>query len=145
MIISLSLLSLVGAGEGHRAWAHGVQIEYQATQAYEIQAAYDTGTPMADAQVAVYSPDEPSEPWLTGTTDAQGRFVFSPTTPGNWEVQIRQAGHGDILVIPVGDGGAGSASGSSNSYTPLQTGLMIGSVLWGCIGTALFFSRSIKR
>ncbi|MCU0524122.1 MAG: carboxypeptidase-like regulatory domain-containing protein [Elainella sp. Prado103] len=151
--------------------AHGVAIEYQPTSAYEIRATFDTGEPMANAQVAVYAPTEPTQPWLTGTTDAEGRFVFSPSTSGNWEVQIRQAGHGDVLVIPVqptgsmtsqapqptGDIGSSQpasqstspntvppSSGSINSYTPLQKGLMMGAVSWGCIGTALFFVRSRK-
>jgi nickel transport protein len=143
-ILNLSLLSLLWTIGGlTKTLAHGVAIEYRATQAYEIQAAYDTGAPMVDAQVAIYSPDEPSEPWLTGTTDAEGRFIFSPSRAGHWEVQIRQAGHGDVLVIPVADGA--TRSGGTVPYTPLQKSLMIGSVLWGCLGTALFFSRGIKQ
>jgi nickel transport protein len=148
-----------------QAIAHGVAIEYQATQAYEIKAAYDTGAPMANAQIAVFAPTDPAKPWLTGTTDAAGRFVFSPSTPGNWEVQVRQAGHGDILVIPVESGsatpiptapmpaassskvepGTNAPAGSVGPYTPLQKGVMIGSVIWGCVGTALFFGRGTKR
>jgi nickel transport protein len=157
----LSLLCVVGWQS--RATAHGVAIEYQTTQAYEINAAYDTGEPMANAQVAVFSPNDPAKPWLTGTTDAEGRFVFSPSAPGNWEVQVRQAGHGDILVIPVEDGATSTATaptttdtgnnvgndsvatGPIDSYTPLQKGLMMGAVIWGCVGTALFFARGKKR
>lgn len=150
----LSLLCIVGWQS--RATAHGVAIEYQATQAYEINAAYDTGEPMSNAQVAVFSPNDPAKPWLTGTTDAEGRFVFSPSAAGNWEVQVRQAGHGDILVIPVEDGATPMASATNDaentsvatgvidSYTPLQKGLMIGAVIWGCVGTALFFARGKK-
>lgn len=166
----LSLLCLLGWQT--RATAHGVAIEYQPTQAYEINAAYDTGEPMVDAQVVVFAPDDPATPWLTGTTDATGQFLFSPSTPGNWEVQVRQAGHGDVLVIPVAEVAAASPASSSNDpnsaspnstspdsigsttfpsatstteeYSPLQKSLMIGAVLWGCVGTALFFARSKK-
>lgn len=156
----LGLLSLVSWQT--RANAHGVAIEYQPTQAYEINAVYDTGEPMVNAQVVVFAPDDPATPWLTGTTNATGQFVFSPSAPGNWEIQVRQAGHGDVLVIPVADVATASpdpssdrpnaenpnASTSANSatrkYSSLQTSLMIGSVLWGCIGTALFFSRGKK-
>lgn len=167
----LPILSLIGpCGWLPKALAHGVAIEYQPTQAYRIQAAYDTGAPMVNAQVAIYAPDDPAKPWLTGTTDGQGQFMFSPSTPGNWEVQVRQAGHGDILVIPVSDSQAGAAgdtatdaaedaakdsakdaaedmrgtnavTSSLNSYTPLQKGLMMGAVVWGCVGTALFFAK----
>jgi nickel transport protein len=159
-----------------RAIAHGVLLEYEATSAYEIMATYDSGQPMAAAQVAVFSPDNPSEPWMTGMTDTEGRFLFSPPSPGNWEVQVRQAGHGDLVVVPVAetaiaagatapdapaaeadtetaaeDAAAGtmvaqaptaSTRGSSDrTFTGLQKGLMAGSVVWGLVGTALFFSQ----
>jgi nickel transport protein len=147
----LSLLCLIGCPS--RSSAHGVAIDYQPTRAYAINAAYDTGEPMPNAQVAVFSPDDPANPWLTGTTDAQGRFVFSPSAPGNWEVQVRQAGHGEILVIPVEGDMIGNhrgeterpAAGAVDRYTPLQKSLMIGSVIWGFVGTALFFARGNKR
>lgn len=159
----LPLLSLLCVtGWQARVNAHGVAIEYQATQAYEVKAAYDTGEPMANAQVAVFSSDDPATPWLTGTTDAEGQFVFSPSAPGNWEVQVRQAGHGDVLVIPVEDGASTTTAPATNAaendaenssvatraidnYTPLQKGLMMGAVIWGCVGTALFFARGKKR
>ncbi|NEP59250.1 MAG: carboxypeptidase regulatory-like domain-containing protein, partial [Symploca sp. SIO2G7] len=88
-----------------RANAHGVKIEYQATQAIEIQAKYDTGKPMSNAQVTVYSPDQPSTPWLTGTTDDNGNFTFAPTpsTLGNWTVKVRQASHGSMINIAVAE------------------------------------------
>lgn len=159
----LSILGLLCLLEWQsRAIAHGVAIEYQATQAYEIKAAYDTGEPMANAQVSVFAPTDPAKPWQTGTTDTAGRFIFSPSTPGNWEVQVRRAGHGDILVIPVGSESATplaatsssqgesaknttGVAGSIGTYTPLQKGVMIGAVIWGCVGTALFFWRGTKR
>ena len=178
-----ALLPLVLLGVAERAIAHGVVLEYNATQAYEVTAAYDTGEPMAEAQVAVFSPDEPSEPWMVGTTDAEGRFLFTPPSPGNWEVQVRQAGHGDLVVIAVEgeaiasaptaeseasgaeaadstdtpgvdteaateapattqtQGEQGNSGSSSPSITGLQRGLMAGSVVWGFVGTALFFSQ----
>lgn len=58
---------------------------------------------MRAAQINIYAPDNPSEPWQTGVTDDDGRFVFTPdpSQPGNWEVMVRQAGHGDVVAIPV--------------------------------------------
>lgn len=86
-----------------RALAHGVAIDYQETQAIEITALFDTGEPMANAQVVVYAPSDPSTPWMTGTTTETGIFTFTPdrSQAGNWEVSVRQAGHGEILSIPV--------------------------------------------
>lgn len=124
-----------------RVVAHGVDVGYELTQALKVTAIYDTGEPMANAQVVVFSPSDPSTPWLNGSTDKQGVFTFTPdsTQPGNWEVQVRQAGHGDVITIPVA--GKTSAIATSTALTPLQTSLMIGSTVWGCVGTALFFSR----
>ncbi len=146
--------------------AHGAHIEYQPTESIQIQAKYDSGEPMKAAQVMVYSPENLSEPWTQGTTDDQGRFVFSPDTsqPGNWEVTVRQAGHGDIVAIPVAGGAATGAAGGRTAtsgeaaespiceaasesspqtaqLSPVQQGITIGAVIWGFIGTALFFAR----
>ena len=149
--------------------AHGVNITYQETRAIALEARYEGGQPMSGAQVAVFSPADPKTPWLRGTADESGRFIFSPdpAQPGNWEVQVRQAGHGEILVIPVGGEGTTSAAGATDAaesaapatsasatgspisrsgggLTPLQRFTMAASVIWGCVGTALFFSRRPK-
>ena len=122
------------------AFAHGASIEYTVNISVELRATYDSGEPMAGAQVVVYAPDDPSTPWQTGECDQEGRFIFTPDTskPGTWDVQVRQAGHGDIVHIPVGE--AMSIAGSTG-LTPLQIvfGAAVG--VWGFVGTALFFSR----
>jgi len=122
------------------AYAHGAKIEYTIGMTVEIVAAYDSGEPMAGAQVTIYAPDNPSTPWLTGVCDDEGRFSFTPDTTitGTWDVQVRQAGHGDIVHIPIGTDSAGDGSGG---YTPLQIVLMAACVIWGSLGTALYFSR----
>ena len=124
-----------------KAYAHGVNIEYTSNVEIEIVARYDTGGPMAGAQVVVYSPDDPATPWLTGVCDDEGRFSFIPDTskPGIWDVQVRKAGHGDIIHIPVG--GDTTTAGGIGGYTTLQIGLMVACVVWGSVGTALYFSR----
>ncbi len=152
----LPLVLGLGLGWPAAGWTHGARIDYRTQEAIEIQALYDTGEPLADAQVTIYAPEDPASAWLTGTTDAQGRFWFrpDPDQPGNWEVTVRQSGHGDILVIPteevdletVGEPGSAAEAtltgSSAAALTPLQKGVMVGSILWGCVGTALFFSRS---
>lgn len=137
-------------------WAHGSQIKYQQTSAIAIQASFDDGTPMKNAQAVVYSPQDPTKPWLTGTTDEQGKFTFflDPSFSGNWDVKIRQSGHGDIISIPVVKGQivanleenlnlAETRLASSNQdLTPWQKLLMTMTSVWGFIGTACFFSRN---
>ena len=108
---------------------------------------------MDNAQVTVYAPDEPSTPWTKGTTDEEGRFSFvpDPSQPGNWEVRVRQAGHGDIISIPVesaanADQSTQSSneaviSGDESGQTPMQKALLGAAGAWGFVGTALFFAR----
>ncbi len=122
--------------------AHGARIQSRLTQTVEVQAEYDSGEPMKNAQVQVFSPANPQSPILKGKTDEAGRFSFAPEGPGNWEVSVRQAGHGAIAVIPVQvEAAAPSAAVSTNPLTPVQHGLMLGAVTWGCVGTALYFRR----
>jgi nickel transport protein len=135
LLLSVLFLSTAGA-----AFAHGARIEYTVGMTVEIQATYDTGEPMAGGQVTVYAPDDPSTPWLTGVCDQEGRFAFTPDPdqPGTWDVQVRQAGHGDIVHIEIGPG---AATSGGSGFTVPQILLMAACVVWGCIGTALYFSR----
>lgn len=169
--LPLTLMALVALPISARA--HGARLEYQTTRAIAIQAEYDSGEPMANASVVIYAPSDPSTPWQTGQTDEAGRFLFTPdpSQPGNWDIQVRQAGHGDIISIPIApdateqatdpnpaadpaaeaiaevpdsQGDRPSAGVLNSNLSALQQGLLVGSVLWGCIGTALFFSRGKK-
>ena len=131
------LLALCPTGA---AFAHGAKIEYTISVAVQIRATYDTGEPLAGGQVTVYAPDDLSTPWLTGVCDEEGRFTFTPdaSRPGTWDVQVRQSGHGDMVHIPIGED---MAMTGGTGYTPLQIVLMGGCVVWGLVGSALFFWR----
>lgn len=145
----LTLLALMLIPE--RALAHGVNIEYKETSAITIQAKYDDGTPMANAQVIVYAPSDLATPWLKGTTDDLGSFTFVPDNKpqniGNWDVKVRQSGHGDITSIPITDGKLAKVVDNRSlspggGYSSAQKIVMAAAVGWGFLGTALFFSRS---
>lgn len=145
----LTLLTLIAVPKN--ALAHGANIEYRQTAAIKIQAKYDDGTPMSDAQVVVYAPSDRATPWLKGTTDNSGNFSFVPdATPqniGNWDVKVRQSGHGDITSIPITENLAENTaetqlSSDGSNYTSAQKAVMAAAMGWGFIGTALFFSRS---
>jgi nickel transport protein len=142
--LSLPLALLLVLGLATTAYAHGAKIEYTVHTTVEIQATYDSGEPMDGGQVTVYAPNDPSTPWLTSVCDQEGRFSFTPdpAIPGTWDVQVRQAGHGDIIHISIGEDGA--TSGSSGYTTP-QIVLMGACVIWGLVGTALYFSRKPPR
>lgn len=149
------LLSVLGVSR--QVLAHTANIVYRQTQAIEVRATYDDGTPMSNAQVVIYAPDNPAIPWLKGTTDEEGKFSFIPfsTVAGNWDLKIRQSGHGNIISIPWQDDNSASAVESrdniansnnwllsaNSSYTPMQKVVMAATGVWGFVGTALFFSR----
>lgn len=136
-LAALGLLSMPAI-----ALAHGTQIQARMTSAVEIQATYDNQAPMAGAQVQVFSPSDPQTPVMTGSTDEEGKFRFTPDQDGNWEVAVRQAGHGSIAVIPVSlDGTIADNLAPSPGLTGLQRGIVAGAVTWGCVGTALYFRR----
>jgi len=140
LLMCLAFLLII-LGLPMKAHAHGVRIEYTSSMAIEIVAKYDSGEPMSGAQVVVYAPDDPSTPWLTGVCDDEGRFTFTPDSskPGTWDVQVRQAGHGGIVHIPVGEDMV--VSGGTGGYSVIQIVLMAACVIWGGVGTALYFSR----
>ncbi len=120
--------------------AHGVIIEYSMKPVIEVFATFDSGEPMQNAQVNIFAPDDPQISWMSGTTDQNGRFTFSPdpTIPGTWDIQVRQAGHGGIVHINLEDGALNS---NTTGFSRLQIVLMGACALWGFVGTALFFYR----
>lgn len=133
--------ALVVVLAGISAIAHGVVTQVITSTGVTVSAGYDDGTPLAHAHVNVYAPDNPRNPWLRGTTNDSGEFRFVPdhTITGQWGVQIRQAGHGAMVHVAIG--AEERASITSNELSPLQKGIMALCVVWGAIGTALFFSR----
>ncbi len=143
--LALAAIILGGAVDIH---AHGVAAGYSNVPGIEISAGYDTGQPMSGGQVVVYAPDNPAEPWMTGLLDEEGRFGFVPdySLPGTWSVQVRQAGHGAMIHIPVQEQGIDdSRTDPASAFTGLQLAVMAGCVVWGFIGTAMFFTRRLKN
>jgi nickel transport protein len=91
---------------------------------------------MAEASVTVYSTSNPAESWLTGSTDSLGRFSFDADRDlsEEWDVSVRMAGHGDMVRIDLSGG-----AGGTTAFSTAQILLMALCVVWGFIGTALFF------
>ncbi|NEQ49545.1 MAG: carboxypeptidase regulatory-like domain-containing protein [Leptolyngbya sp. SIO3F4] len=148
---SLGLLMLYGQpGLSHGAIATVVHT-------FSVEATYSSGEPMAMAQVVVYSPENPDQPWTTGQTNETGKFEFIPDAVGDWEVIIRQAGHGTTVNVPVSTAAIAqieptsatspspanllSTSEPLSNTSPLHRWASAGAALWGLIGTVLFFSR----
>ena len=135
--------------------AHSTVIEYKMAKAITIEAKFDGGLPMSNAQVVIYAPDKPTQPWQKGVTDEQGVFTFIPDyqNQGDWTIKVRSAGHGNVINIPIKpmDSSAPQSETISsppdvnpNQNSPLSASqkiLMAAMGSWGFIGTALFFSR----
>ncbi|MEM7134114.1 MAG: carboxypeptidase regulatory-like domain-containing protein [Chloroflexota bacterium] len=124
------------------AHAHGTEVAYNVSSAVTIEARYDNGEPMADAQVTIYAPDNPQSPWQIGQADSKGLYTFVPDTaiPGRWDLSIRTAGHGEMVYVDVDETNSiAEISGGSSGFTMAQIALMSVSVIWGCVGTALYF------
>ena len=143
LLISLIILPILTWST--KIHAHGSKINYRETKAIEIQATFDDGTPMANAQIVIYAPNDPATPWMKGQTDAEGKFTFVPNyeLSGNWDVKVRKSGHGDIIAIPVSNNRNLQTQiiTSNSEYSAMQKLVMTAATVWGFIGTALFFSR----
>ncbi len=63
-----------------------------------VKVMYDSGDPISQADVIVYSPD--GEPFQSGLTDKNGCFLFFPDIDGEWKIKINDGmGHGGIRSI----------------------------------------------
>ena len=128
------------------ASGHGARISWEIQgDSIRISASFDDGCPMDQAQVTVFSGAAPSEPYITGITDENGKFAFLPDDEESklWDVQVRKAGHGDIVHISLADDA--DIRNDHGGFSALQIILMSGCVVWGFTGTALFFSSKRKR
>jgi len=160
------LVFLLLASAATSAFAHGVNISYQVNLEVEIVAEYATGEPMSGAQVTVFAPDAATSPWSVGACDVEGRFTFmpDPLKTGTWVVQVRSNGHSRRVYIPIGVEGAtsgvgttlagsaaiyppqsGTASEPARGHSVFQTVLPVVGMLWGLLGTVLFFRRKRKK
>lgn len=156
----VALICLLLALAHSPVYAHGAKLDYTAqtrtVTVVDIYATFDSGDPMGGAQVVIYAPNDPVNPWQTGVCDEQGSFSFTPdpAIPGTWEIQARQSGHGAIAYVEIGETAGQPDSdvariqvmtGSTSTFTPLQYTLMGASVVWGLVGTALYFSGRTRH
>ncbi|MGD1852234.1 MAG: hypothetical protein ACFCBU_17150 [Cyanophyceae cyanobacterium] len=93
------------------AHAHAITTDYrllpERVNTLEIQSTFSEIESFPNAPVVVYSPNNPDQPWMTGTTDENGKFNFQPEpgVTGVWSVEIGEDSHWDQLDIPVGNRG----------------------------------------
>ncbi|NJK33572.1 MAG: hypothetical protein HC919_00715 [Oscillatoriales cyanobacterium SM2_2_1] len=142
--------------------AHAVQLQHRTTRAIAITARHGD-EPLSGGQIVIFSPQNKSTPWQRGILNAKGNYVFVPDweMSGTWEIRVAQGGHGGVLTIPISDAPAAPPTPAipevglpvppvapppeviqpPADFSPIQRTVMIGSVVWGLVGTALFFAR----
>ena len=98
---------------------------------HEVTAQFATpdGKPMADAEVRVFTPDEPRRAALTGRTDANGKFVFDADRDGFWSAEARSADYVARVMIRVG-GEAEPHSGPSPFLIIGVLVVLLGLAIW---------------
>jgi nickel transport protein len=108
LIVAL-VLCLALFGFPTQALAHQVETFYFMKDQLEFQSTFSNGEPFVGATVEIYAPNNPDEPWMTTTTDEEGRFAFLPdeSIPGEWEISIEdeEQTHADYWTVPVGSQG----------------------------------------
>ena len=126
-------------------FGHGAQVTWTMEgDSIHIRALFDDGQPMTGAQVTVFSGAAPSVAYQTGLTDDEGTFAFLPDAEQStdWDVQVRKAGHGDIIHFSLTE--ESDTTPQKKGFSILQIILMSLCVVWGFIGTALFFASKRK-
>jgi nickel transport protein len=86
-----------------------------------VQFATSDGKPIADAEVRVFAPGEPSRPALVGRTDSAGAFKFPADTDGLWSAEARSGSEIARVTVRVG--------GSTKEAEPLSPLWLIGGLL----------------
>lgn len=128
------------------ALAHSVQTDFQMfSESLNITSTFSTGDPFEGAEIVVYAPGDETKPWMEGTTDDRGSFVFNPdpALEGEWRIEIGQGDHGDILTVPVSDQGIEFEEISQVNYDAPHYGfanqlVIAGAALSSGLGTWLF-------
>ncbi|HEX3536489.1 MAG TPA: hypothetical protein VHU15_06955 [Stellaceae bacterium] len=78
----LMLLALIVPGPAVSQTLFGRQIE--------VTLAAQDGKPMADAEVRVFAPSDPTRPVIAGKTDSNGKFYFTANRDGFWTAEARR-------------------------------------------------------
>ncbi|MDR1545916.1 MAG: DUF4198 domain-containing protein [Deltaproteobacteria bacterium] len=156
----------VASAPGGQAWAHGVWWEQtgaepaRAEQAVTLAFAYADQTPMAYAQVKVFSPADAVVEHQNARSDRRGVFAFVPDAPGRWSFSCDDGmGHlaaGFVDVAPPASAEASQtagqdvspvrpSSGGSPHAGPLRTALGLSLILNLALAATVFRRRRTPK
>jgi hypothetical protein len=107
-----------------------------------VQFATADGKPMANAEVRVFAPGDPTHPVQTGRTDAGGKFAFPADRDGLWSAEARSSDEVARATIRVG----GPASGPADTQlSPYVIYASLGLLLVLALGFRFLRARSRRR
>jgi hypothetical protein len=87
-----------------------------ATHTVTVQFATRDGKPMADAEVNVYAPGDPTHVYKAGHTDKNGKFEFGTDRDGMWTAEAKVGGEVARIMIRVDSGAGGGDQGGLSTY-----------------------------
>lgn len=123
------------------AFAHGTKYEIIEPRTITIKAMFDTGTPMSGSKVLVFRPGA-TKSFKSISTDDNGIFLITPDAPGIWTFQVRdKSGHGMRINLDIDDSLKIKGNSRTGGINYIQKTIMALTVVWGFIGTALYFKR----
>ena len=127
-------------------FAHGTKYEIISEEIIGIKALFDTGEPLANAKILIFAPDE-TEVTYTTKSDSNGVFYIIPDKAGTWTMQVRDKdGHGMRINLVVSESMQLMSDRENKiGMTYLQKIIAALCVIWGCIGTALYFKRKTGK
>jgi hypothetical protein len=102
-----------------------------ATHNVTVQFATADGKPMADADVSVYAPGDPTHVVKTGKTDKDGKFEFGTDRDGLWTAEARNGTEVARATIKVGGSGGENQGGEPSPYLVFGAlGLLLVIAVW---------------
>ncbi len=123
-------------------YTHGINYSLTQKSKLSITFTYEGGEPMKNATVLFFAPGNYNKYAFKKTTDNSGRVEFSPEKKGEWIIMAKQAGgHVKRVNLKVSENMLLRSSKGSLSF--LQKIIIAFCVLWGFVGTALYF-KSIR-
>lgn len=125
-------------------YAHGVVYEFVQNKVC-IKVSYESGEAFYPATVKVYRPDE-KKVSMKSKTDENGFFSFEPDIAGKWILMFQDSsGHGTRVNVNIKDDLTLDIENSVDSISVFQKIIMGICVIWGFVGTALFFIKRRKQ
>ncbi|HOE96737.1 MAG TPA: hypothetical protein PLS90_07520 [Candidatus Sumerlaeota bacterium] len=132
------------------AAAHGLHLSVDVRADHvRIAGAYENGTPLAGATVAIFAPQR-EEPYQEGRTDPAGRFAFIPDAGGRWRIRLDDSsGHVLERQVDIPAAGSPAASGPAAPPSPAANfhtfGLLVGVGLLAGISALAFWRTSTSK